>query len=380
MKVLITGGVGYIGSVLCLDLFRHTTHELIVLDDLSACSQNLPPGLQLQQWKSNVLDKGNNSNGTNTSRVHSFHQGCCTDKDILRRIFSSCKKGKEGVEEEGIKAVVHLAAYAIVPDSLADPLKYYRNNLDGVVHLLEVMHEFNCKCIVFASSCTAGSPDIFTTSPEDRHHPYGQSKRWGEEIIYQSCIAYGMHGITLRFFNASGASTTDPLVGEIHDPETHLIPNILKKLVDGKSTANNDSRVFQIYGVDYPTRDGTCIRDYLHVEDIARAIRLSLSKILINSESNNNSIYKWFYDCIDLGTGNGSTIREVLHACEKVTGKSISVKEMGRRPGDVAELVCDPSKAEKLLGWRVEKTLHDIISSAWDFHSRCSIETLKKGS
>lgn len=438
MKVLVTGGCGYIGSNVCLDLFKHTNYELIIIDQVSGTTSPH----YLNYWKNEVLEFGSKYNREGINREHKFYKGNCCDEAFLEKIFkeareddikrlktkngdnnknnaSGRKRSRDEVDNNnnhnkndnaistniGIQAVVHLAAVALVPKSLEDPLFYYENNIMGIITLLKVMKNNSCPSIVFASSCTARSTEAFSpintlsttinnknNTLNTRCHPYGQTKRWGEEIIYQTCMAYvkenndpthkdqkiaTLRAITLRFFNASGASTINPIVGEDHDPETHLIPSILKGLLPSKE--NNNNKVFHVFGTDYETRDGTCVRDFLHVEDIAHAIRLSLQKLRSaqekhinkNKNNDNNNQEDVLYDCIPLGTGKGSTVREVVATCEKITKRKINVKDHQRRDGDVAVLVCEPSYAyQQLNKWRAEKTLDDIVSSAWSFHCK----------
>ncbi len=264
------------------------------------------------------------------------------DRDLLRSLFEKHRFG----------AVVHFAAYAYVGESVTDPLKYYWNNTAEPIALLQVMQEFGCKAFVFSSTCaTYGTPEripIDESNPQNPINPYGQSKLMVEKILADCDHAWGLKSACLRYFNASGCSA-DGKIGEDHDPETHLIPRVLMAITGEIDT-------LEVYGTDYPTPDGTCIRDYIHVEDLAEAHSLALDHLLAGKPS---------VRC-NLGTGQGISVKQIISAAEEVTGKTVPVRYGPRREGDPAELIADPSLANETLGWVAKH--HDvnrIVGSAW---------------
>lgn len=352
MKIIVTGGVGYIGSVVVRELLRRSQYDLIVVDSLVAYKDRPD---HLSYWKANVGFSGKDRH------IAAFYQGDCTDEKFMDNLFT---------ENGPIDAVVHLAAFISVEDSMSEPLVFYRNNIDGMLSILSVMRRHSCKTMVFSSSCTAavmpGGPDSGSAPP----HAYGYTKLWGEKIIETCCNAYGMKCIALRFFNASGASS-DGDIGECHEPEVHLIPCILRSLLPSKRPreeaegGNTGGKVFTIFGTDFPTRDGTCVRDYVHVEDLARAHFLSLQFLFSKSSEKDG-----FFDIVHLGSGNGHSVKEVFSICEEVTGRHIPMKLGDRRPGDAASAFCDTTHALELIGWKPECDLRSIVSTAWKFHQR----------
>jgi UDP-glucose-4-epimerase GalE len=252
--------------------------------------------------------------------------------------------------------VIHFAAFAYVGESVTDPLKYYWNNTAEPIALLQVMQEFDCKAFVFSSTCaTYGTPErvpIDESNPQNPINPYGQSKLMVERILRDCDKAWGLKSACLRYFNASGCSA-DSKIGEDHNPETHLIPRVLMAI-----TGEVDA--LEVYGTDYPTPDGTCIRDYIHVEDLAEAHALALKHLLTTKES---------IQC-NLGTGQGISVKEIIAAAEEVTGKSVPVTYGPRREGDPPELVADPSLAHEILGWKAQRRdVSDIVGSAWQWLS-----------
>ena len=248
-----------------------------------------------------------------------------------------------------VYAVIHFAAYALVGESVENPSKYYRNNTFGTLNLLDVMIKYNVKKIVFSSTCATYGEPAYT--PIDENHvqkpinPYGASKLMVERILDDFDKAYGLKSIKLRYFNVAGCDEKGR-IGEWHNPETHLIPNILKAA---------DGKVFKIFGNDYNTPDGTCIRDYVNVEDLAQAHRLAL----IYLENENKS------DVFNLGTEKGDSVKYVFETCEKVLNKKINVEIVERRPGDPAILYANSKKAQTVLNWHTERTLADSISTAY---------------
>lgn len=250
-----------------------------------------------------------------------------------------------------IDKVVHFAAFSQVGESVVNPQKYYINNVCGTINLLRAMLENNVKKIVFSSTAaTYGEPvyiPIDEKHPQNPINPYGQTKLMIEKIMDDYDKAYDLKSVRLRYFNVAGADSKSR-IGEWHDPETHLIPNILK------STFNN-SKTFQMFGDDYDTKDGTCVRDYINVEDLAQAHLLALKYLDNGGETN----------YFNLGTNDGNTVKEVFSACEKVTEKTIPVEIKPRRAGDPASLVADNNKAKENLNWKPQHTLDESIASAY---------------
>lgn len=313
--ILIMGGAGYIGS--------HTLKCLLDSDYDCIVADNLVYGHK------EAVD----------SRVK-FIEADLLDKDSLRKVFKNNK----------IDAVIHFAAFAYVGESVQNPQKYYHNNVIGTSNLLDVMLEFNVKKIVFSSTCaTYGEPKYV---PIDEQHmqnpinPYGKTKLMIEQIFEDYNRAYGLKYIALRYFNAAGASN-DGTIGESHNPETHLIPLVLKA-IKGESTS------IKVFGTDYDTPDGTCIRDYIHVEDLAQAHKLALENL---------DKYSGF---INLGTGIGTSVKEIIKAAEKVSGKKCPVEYAERRAGDPARLFADNKKAKEVLSWEIKyNKIEDILKTAW---------------
>ncbi len=312
--ILVVGGAGYIGS----HTARHLTesgYECVVLDNL------------VHGHREAVL----------TSH---FERGDLADKASLRAVF----------KKYPIDAVLHFAAYAYVGESVSNPQKYYQNNLAGTLNLLDVMLECGVKKIVFSSTCaTYGEPQY---TPMDEAHPqkpinpYGATKRMIERAMEDYAAAYGLKYIALRYFNAAGCSA-DGVLGESHSPETHLIPLVLQAI---KGEREN----IQVFGTDYDTPDGTGIRDYIHVADLASAHRLALEKL------------DAFVGCLNLGTGVGTSVKEIIAAAEKITGKKCPVVYAARRAGDPAVLYAANKKAVEVLGWRPQYArIEDIVRTAW---------------
>jgi UDP-glucose 4-epimerase len=255
-------------------------------------------------------------------------------------------------KNNNIEAVIHFAAFAYVGESVNEPEKYYYNNVIGTVNLLHAMFAHNVKKIVFSSTCaTYGEPQY--TPIDEKHNqnpinPYGRTKLMIEQIFADYERAYGLQHIALRYFNAAGCSS-DGKIGESHTPETHLIPLVLKAI-----TGERDS--IKVFGTDYDTPDGTCIRDYIHVEDLALAHRLALENL------------GKYNGCINLGTGIGTSVKEIIVAAEKVSGKKCPVEYVARRAGDPARLFADNTKAKEILNWQPKYTnIEDIIETAWNW-------------
>lgn len=316
--ILITGGAGYIGS--------HTVRQLAAAGRKIVVLDNMAYG-----HPEAILD----------SSVE-LVTGAVGDRDLVRSLFEKHRFG----------AVIHFAAYAYVGESVTNPLKYYWNNTAEPIALLQVMQEFDCKAFVFSSTCaTYGTPErvpIDESNPQNPINPYGQSKLMVEKILADCDHAWGLKSACLRYFNASGCSA-DGEIGEDHDPETHLIPRVLMAITGEVET-------LEVYGTDYPTPDGTCIRDYIHVEDLAEAHGLALDHLLAGKPS---------VRC-NLGTGQGISVKQIISAAEEVTGKSVPVRYGPRREGDPAELIADPSLAREVLGWVAKRRdVSRIVGSAW---------------
>ena len=324
-KILVTGGAGYIGSHCVMALLEQGS-EVVVFDNLSTGHKETVDTLS----KYGKLE---------------FVQGDLLNNNDLKNLFDSFD----------IDSVIHFAAFSQVGESVKNPQKYYINNVCGTVNLLSAMLEHNVKKIVFSSTAaTYGEPKyipIDEKHPQEPINPYGQTKLMIEKIMDDYDKAYGLRSIRLRYFNVAGADSKNR-VGEWHDPETHLIPNILKSTFGGGKT-------FEMYGDDYDTKDGTCVRDYINVEDLAQAHLLALKYLNNGGETN-------FFN---LGTNDGNTVKEVFAMCEKVTQKNIAVLQKPRREGDPASLVADNSKAKTILNWQPKRSLEESVSTAykWEF-------------
>lgn len=317
--ILVVGGAGYIGSHTVKELIK--SREVIVLDNLSTGYHSL------------VDSKA------------TFIKGDLGDDLILKRIFS----------EYPIKAVMHFAANSLVGESVEDPYKYYQNNVSATMTLLKNMLDHNIKNFIFSSTAaTYGIPNVSLideSQPTLPINPYGRSKLMVEHILEDFAKAYGLNYIVLRYFNAAGAHESAE-IGESHDPETHLIPIILQHLLGKRDKIS-------VFGTDYDTKDGTCIRDYIHVTDLANAHILALNALLAGNRR--AEIY-------NLGNGQGYSVKEVIDVCEKVTGIKASIEYSDRRAGDPAKLVASALKVSEELGWKAERKLEDIIASAWRWH------------
>lgn len=328
--ILVTGGAGYIGSHTCVELLN-AGYEICVVDNLSNSSEE-----SLTRVKQI------------TGKEFRFYEIDILDYAALDKVFL----------ENKIDAVIHFAAFSQVGESVINPQKYYKNNVCGTINLLEAMLNYGVKKIVFSSTAaTYGEPTyipIDEKHPQEPINPYGQSKLMLEKIMDDYSKAYGLKSVRLRYFNVAGADSLSR-IGEWHEPETHLIPNILKSTF-------NTGKVFEMYGDDYNTKDGTCVRDYINVEDLAQAHLLALEYL------NNGGDTNFF----NLGTKDGNTVKEVFKACENVCGKDIEVTIKPRRAGDPASLVADNTKAKSVLGWIPSKTLDDSIKTAYDWEKKLS--------
>ncbi len=318
MRILVTGGAGYIGSH-AARLFLARGHDVWVYDNLSM-----------------------------------GHRAAVPAERLIVGDLSEAERLDNAVMMHGIEAVVHFAAFAYVGESVGQPAKYYRNNVGNTLTLLEVLRRQGVRRIVFSSTCaTYGIPEqmpITEDTPQTPINPYGRTKLMVEMALRDYAAAYGWGVACLRYFNAAGASS-DGVIGEDHTPETHLIPLAIQ-------AAMGQRPALQIFGTDYPTPDGTCIRDYIHVEDLAEAHLLALQAL----EPGASLAY-------NLGTGHGASVREVLQAVEAVSGKKVPVQEAPRRAGDPPALVAAGEKAGRELGWKPRYTdLREIVATAWRWH------------
>jgi UDP-glucose 4-epimerase len=316
--ILIVGGAGYIGS--------HVVHELAEYDHNVIIFDNLSEG-----HKESVIG-------------YTFINGDINKNEDLDGVFDMYK----------IDAVMHFSAYAYVSESVTDPKKYYQNNVTGTINLLTAMLKNNIRYFIFSSSCaTYGNPiyiPIDEKHPQNPINPYGTTKYIVEKILSDYDKAYNLKYMALRYFNAAGAHP-DGTIGESHKIETHLIPLILRTSIGKKEN-------LKIYGTDYKTPDGTCIRDYVHVCDLAIAHRLSLDVVLSSGKS----------ECINLGTGIGISVKEVITACEKVTGLKVPLIYADKRPGDPPILIASNRYARSILNFNPLYTdIHDIIKTAWNW-------------
>jgi len=316
--LLITGGAGYIGShTVKFLLARH--EKIVVLDNLVYGHREALP-----------LDK------------LTFVQGDMSDAALVEKVFAEHKP----------EAVLHFAAYAYVGESVEQPLKYYRNNVAAPLTVVEAMQRHGTKKFIFSSTCaTYGNPQripMNETHPQEPVNPYGASKLMLERILIDCENAWGLKCVFLRYFNASGCDVAGE-IGEDHNPESHLIPRILM-------AATGEIESITVFGTDYPTPDGTCIRDYIHVNDLAKAHAQALDYLRKGGDTT----------AVNLGTGRGFSVKEIIDVAQEVAGKTIPVSYGPRRAGDPPELICDPAKAKAVLGWEAEhKDPRQHIESAW---------------
>ncbi|MEH7331209.1 UDP-glucose 4-epimerase GalE [Neobacillus drentensis] len=317
--ILVVGGAGYIGSHLVKDLVEK--EEVVVLDNLSTGHREAVDSRAI------------------------FVKGDLGNEEDLQMIFRSYP----------IKAVMHFAANSLVGESVVDPLKYYQNNVASTLTLLKVMMKFQVKNFIFSSTAaTYGIPNVeiidesTVTAPIN---PYGHSKLMVEQVLGDFSKAYGLNYVVLRYFNAAGAHDS-AVIGESHDPETHLIPIVLQQLLGSREKVS-------VFGDDYDTPDGTCIRDYIHVTDLAAAHILALEALLSGKKS---------AEVYNLGNGLGYSVKEVIETCEKVTGVKANVEMADRRAGDPARLVASSAKILDELGWKAQRNLEQIIGDAWRWH------------
>ncbi len=317
--ILVTGGAGYIGSHTVRMLAEEEGREIVVLDNL------------VFGHREAIVSDG-----------VTLVEGDMGDPELVERLFA----------EHGFGAVVHFAAYCYVGESVEKPVKYFRNNTAAPLVLLDAMERHGCGNFIFSSTCaTYGDPvqiPMDESHPQAPINPYGRSKWFLEQILTDCETAFGLKSVKLRYFNASGCSP-DGLLGEDHDPETHLIPLVLQAILGQRNKIT-------VFGTDYPTPDGTCIRDYIHILDLARAHLKALEHLEGGGESLN----------VNLGTGKGVSVKEIIAIAEEVTGQKVPVEFGERRAGDPPQLVADPSYARTALGWVAEyKDVKDTIETAW---------------
>jgi UDP-glucose-4-epimerase GalE len=317
VAVLVVGGAGYIGSHTA-HVLKRRGYEVIIYDNLSTGHRRLAAGFEL----------------------------VVGDIADARKLASVLKR---------VDAVMHFAAYAYVGESVQNPRKYLQNNVVDAIALLNAVIDARVKKFIFSSTCAVyGTPlkvPICEDTPRMPVNCYGASKLAFEHAMDAYSRAYDFRYVSLRYFNAAGADE-EGRVGELHDPETHLIPAAFEAIT-------GERPALEIFGTDYPTKDGTCIRDYIHVNDLAEAHVLGLEYL-----GTGDSI------AMNLGTGSGYSVREIIAAVEQATGQAVPCQITARRPGDPAELVADPGLAEKVLHWRASRSLPQIVSTAWSWHSK----------
>ena len=321
MRVLVTGGAGYIGSHM-VKLLAEAGAQVTVLDDLST-----------------------------------GHAEAVRNAHFVRGDIADVKATGDLLTKNRIEAVVHFAASSLVGESMTDPLKYYRRNVGGTAALLQAMRDAHVARIVFSSTAAVyGDPvriPIDEAHPTQPVNPYGASKLAVERMLSDCSVAYGLGAVVLRYFNAAGADPSGEL-GERHDPETHLIPLVLQ-------AASGRRAAVSVFGNDWPTRDGTCVRDYIHVSDLCVAHLQALEWLAKGGR----------YEVFNLGNGDGATVLEVIEAAKRVTGKQFTVNFAARRAGDPPSLVADASKARRLLGWQPARAdIEGIVRDAWNFEQR----------
>ncbi|MBA1434460.1 UDP-glucose 4-epimerase GalE [Bombilactobacillus bombi] len=320
--IMVAGGAGYIGSHMVHQLIEEG-YDVVIVDNLSTGHRRA------------VNPKAR------------FYEGDTRDLDFLNQVF----------ERENIQAVIHMDAFSIVPESVKNPLKYFDNNVIGMVKLFEAMQQHAIHYLIFSSTAaTFGQPKktpVADSAPQEPINPYGESKLMMEQMMKWVDQAYGIKSVALRYFNAAGA-LEDGSIGEDHNPETHLIPIILR-------TAMGEQDTLKIYGNDYNTPDGTNVRDYVHIIDLAQAHILALKYLQAGNPS----------DAFNLGSSTGFSVQEIVAAAREVTQKPIPAEFAPRRGGDPDTLVADSSRAKKVLGWKPKyDNIHDIIQTAWTWKQK----------
>ncbi len=330
MKILVTGGLGFIGSHTTVEL-QNKGYEVIIIDDLSNSTEKVLDGIVAITGKRPTFEK---LDLKEKSKVEDFFK-----------------------RHQDIVGVIHFAASKAVGESVEKPLLYYENNIGTLVYLLKELSQKNNSSFIFSSSCTVyGQADkmpITESAPvKAAESPYGNTKQMGEEIIRDTCkVTPGINAIALRYFNPMGAHPSAE-IGELPiDVPQNLVPFITQ-------TGIGLREQLSVFGGDYPTTDGTCIRDYIHVVDLAKAHVVALERLLNGKNSEN-------YEVFNVGTGKGSTVLEAIKSFERVSGKKLNYKIVDRRPGDITSAYADTTKANKVLGWKAESTLDEAMKSAW---------------
>jgi len=330
-KILVTGGCGYIGSHTIVDLIQHG-YEVISADNNSRSNPEILDGVE------KIIGR----------KIKNYHVDLCVFDDT-HAIFQ---------ENPDIMGIIHFAAYKAVGESVENPLRYYDNNLNSLINILRCCEEFAVPNFVFSSSCTVyGNPDsspVTEDSPMKKaESPYGSTKQMGEEIVQQTANSNHIQSILLRYFNPVGAHPSGE-IGEIPvGRPANLVPAITQ-------TAIGKLPQMQVYGNDYPTRDGSCVRDYIHVSDIAHAHTLALDFLIAEKNKTNCEIF-------NLGTGNGYTVLEVINTFEKVSAQKLNYTIAGRRPGDIIGIFANNEKAKQVLGWTPAYNLDDMMLTAWNW-------------
>tara|TARA_R110000765_G_scaffold41848_2_gene88881 strand:- start:149 stop:1165 length:1017 start_codon:yes stop_codon:yes gene_type:complete len=330
MKILVTGGLGFIGSHTTVEL-QNKGYEVIIIDDLSNSTEKVLDGIVAITGKRPIFEK---IDLKERSKVEDFFK-----------------------RHQDVAGVIHFAASKAVGESVEKPLLYYENNIGTLVYLLKELSQKNKSSFIFSSSCTVyGQADkmpITESAPvKPAESPYGNTKQMGEEIIRDTCkITPGINAIALRYFNPMGAHPS----GEIGELPIGVPQNLVPFITQ---TGMGIREQLSVFGDDYPTEDGTCIRDYIHVVDLAKAHVVALERLL-NGKNQDN------YEVFNVGTGKGSSVLEVIKSFEKVSGKKLNYKIVDRRPGDITSAYADTTKANKVLGWKAESTLDEAMKSAW---------------
>ena len=330
--ILVTGGCGYIGSHTMVDLINHG-FEVISADNLSNADEKVLAGIQAITGK----------------QIRNYRTDLC-DAEATRQIFR---------ENPGLSGVIHFAALKLVGESVEQPLRYFRNNLNSLMNIMSSMDEFRVPNLIFSSSCSVygNAKDLPVTEEtpwQEAESPYGRSKQMGEQIIRDTLPAcQGMKAVLLRYFNPAGAHES-ALIGEAPtNPATNLVPVITE-------TAYGLRKDMKVFGHDYPTRDGSCIRDYIHVMDLAQAHTKALQFLINNQQTTDCEVF-------NVGIGEGVTVLEAIKAFERVSARQLNYSLTDRRPGDVVAIYADTTKAEKLLHWKAARNIDDIMRSAWNW-------------
>lgn len=331
LKILVTGGAGYIGSHTVRELLKHHA-SISIIDNYSRGHKSFLARLGIESQQ--------------------IFEGSLQDFDFLNQTLNNIQPD----------VVIHFAAHALVGESVIKPALYWENNICGTLNLCRAMISARTKNIVFSSSCSVygnqSNREISETSGLSPLNPYAFSKFASEQLLKDFAKAYSINSTSLRYFNAAGASH-DALLGELHDPETHLIPLVFKSILDSAFT-------LEVFGNDYPTRDGTCIRDYIHVEDLAAAHVLAALRLNEISKKRSAAVS----DVYNLGTGKGASVLEIIRSAEQIAKRPSQFRFSPRREGDPASLVANPAAALRELGWQARLDLKSILESAWKWHTR----------